>query len=370
MFLSELSLQNFRNYKECQLAFCRPLNIFFGQNAQGKTNLLEAIFLLAMAKSHRTSQDRQLIGWGEEEARIAGRLTRQGREVELSLHLSGRGKTARINRLEQQRLSDFIGQLNVVMFAPEDVNLVKEGPGRRRRFLDMEIGQVSPSYLYDLTRYHRLIQQRNRFLKTGEAARQLALLDTWDEQLAQIGVKILQKRLQFIKNLQNWAAALHEQVTQGREHLELRYQMTIPLRQQDNLEENVAAYYRALVEARPQEMRRGTSLVGPHRDDLRILVNGKDVQMFGSQGQQRTAALSLKLAEIELIREEVGEYPLLLLDDVLSELDVQRQSYLISGIRPEVQTFITTTHLEGMEGAILDTADVYHVESGQVRKTM
>ena len=370
MFLRELYLHNFRNYKEFQLSFGQSMNIFFGQNAQGKTNLLEAIFLLAMAKSHRTSQDRQLIGWGEKEAWITGRMERQGREVELSLHLSGKGKIARINRLEQQRLSDFVGHLNVVMFAPEDVNLVKEGPGRRRRFLDMEIGQVSPNYLYDLTRYHRLIQQRNRFLKTGEAAHQLILLDTWDEQLSLMGVKILQKRLQFIRNLQHWAATLHEQVTQGREQLELQYQMTIPVQEQVNLEENIAVYYHALVEGRAQDIRRGTSLIGPHRDDLRIFVNGMDVQLYGSQGQQRTAALSLKLAEIELIREEVGEYPLLLLDDVLSELDAQRQSYLISGIRPEVQTFITTTHLEGLEGINLNAADVYFVERGQVKKSM
>ncbi|MFO7263736.1 MAG: DNA replication/repair protein RecF [Bacillaceae bacterium G1] len=366
MFLHQLSLENYRNYETCQLTFRRPLNIFFGQNAQGKTNLLEAILLLAVAKSHRTPHHRQLIRWNEKSARVSGRITRLGRQWELALTLSDQGKVASVNRLEQERLSDFVGHLNVVMFAPEDVNLVKEGPSARRRFLDMEIAQISPNYLYDLTRYHRLLQQRNRFLKSMEAAQQTALLDTWDEQLSQFGVKILQKRRQFIRDLQQWASSLHRQFTQGREEMVLHYQMSIPLEEQTTFQEGVAAYFEALKSGRSQDLRRGTSLFGPHRDDLRIFINGKDVQLYGSQGQQRTAALSLKLAELELIRQEVGEYPLLLLDDVLSELDPQRQADLIASIRPEVQTFITTTHLDGLEGVNIEAADVFYVERGQV----
>lgn len=366
MFLHQLSLENFRNYTSCSLTFRRNLNIFFGSNAQGKTNLLEAILLLSVAKSHRTPHHRQLIYWDEKEARITGLLTRLGREWELSLKLSPKGKTAFINRLEQQRLSDFVGHLNVVIFAPEDVNLVKDGPGRRRRFLDMEMAQISPHYLYDLTCYYRLLQQRNKLLKSEEAFRQSDLLDTWDEQLAQCGVKILQKRRQFIRNLQTWASSLHRQFTDGREEMTLDYQMSIPIDEQQPQADAVAAYYDALTAGRQQDLRRGTSLLGPHRDDLRIYVNGKDVQLYGSQGQQRTAALSLKLAELELIRQEVGEYPLLLLDDVLSELDPQRQSDLIASIRPEVQTFITTTHLDGLAGVDMQDADVFYVERGQI----
>jgi len=365
MFLHQLSLTNFRNYKTCRLNFERRLNIFFGQNAQGKTNLLEAVLLLAVAKSHRTNQDRQLIRWDEKEAYVCGAISRQGREWELALKLAAKGKTAFVNRLEQRRLSDFVGHLNVVIFAPEDVNLVKDGPGRRRRFLDMEIAQMSPPYLYDLTRYHRLLQQRNRLLKTADA-RQLDLLDTWDEQLAQCGVKILQKRRQFIMKLQQWAAELHRQFTHGREEMALHYEMSLPVDEKLPPADAVAAYLEALVAGRMHDLRRGTSLLGPHRDDLRIFINGKDVQLYGSQGQQRTAALSLKLAELELIRQEVGEYPLLLLDDVLSELDPQRQADLIASIRPDVQTFITTTHLDGLAGVDIVAADVFYVESGHV----
>ncbi|MBP1994593.1 DNA replication/repair protein RecF [Paenibacillus eucommiae] len=368
MFLTKFSLQHYRNYEQVELSTNSNVNIFVGPNAQGKTNLLEAIYVMALTKSHRTHQDKELIGWNSEQAFLHAEVNKKYGPCKLDLQITQKGKKAKINGLEQRKLSNFIGAMNVVMFAPEDLEIVKGAPGGRRRFLDMEIGQVQPSYLYDLSQYQKILQQRNHGLKqsigSGQAGE--ALLAVWNEQLAQYGVKIMKKRQSFIKKLQHWAETIHKGITNDQESLTIRYAPSFEFPENEDESVLFSQFMIKLSQVKDQELRRGITLVGPHRDDLLFFINEKEVQTYGSQGQQRTTALSLKLAEIELIHGEVGEYPLLLLDDVLSELDEYRQTQLIRTFQRKVQTFITTTGLESVHLDKLDDASVFHVLEGKV----
>jgi len=368
MRLERLKLENYRNYERLDLVFDGLLHLFVGRNAQGKTNLLEAIHVLALARSHRTHADEDLVRWGSETAAVAGIVERAKGELQLELAVSRAGKKAKANGLERRKLSEYVGSLNVVLFAPEDLNLVKGAPGVRRRFLDMELGQAFPVYLRELSQYQRLLRQRNRLLRQY-AGRPVpsGLLDVFSEQLAAVGVKVMLKRQGFIKKLSRWASDIHERMTDGAERLDVRY---LPSLELDAEGDEDAAFRRFMVklsQMREEELRRCVTLVGPHRDDLAFSVNGVDVQAFGSQGQQRTVALSLKLAEIELIAEETGEYPILLLDDVLSELDRFRRSRLIEAFRGRIQTFVTATSLEGLDFRSTAGATLYCVEAGRVR---
>ncbi|WP_139990838.1 DNA replication/repair protein RecF [Paenibacillus paridis] len=369
MFLKSIQLQNYRNYNELDLQTSNKVNVFLGPNAQGKTNLLEAIFVLALTKSHRTSKDKELIGWQGDTARITGEADKKYGSVKLDLLFSGQGKKAKINGLEQRKLSDFIGSVNVVMFAPEDLEIVKGTPGVRRRFLDMEIGQVQPGYLHTLQQYGKVLQQRNNFLKAAyPGGANQTMLDVWNMQLAEHGVKIMKKRKHFIHKLQTFAEQIHAGITNGAEQLIIEYRPSFDADAQQDETVLFEQFMIKLTQVKDQEIRRGVTLVGPHRDDLAFFINGKEAQVFGSQGQQRTTALSLKLAEIELINEEIGEYPLLLLDDVLSELDHNRQTQLIETFQSKVQTFITTTGLESVDVSRLQDAGIYHVHDGRVTR--
>ncbi|WP_373876583.1 DNA replication/repair protein RecF [Paenibacillus spongiae] len=364
-----IQLQHYRNYEQLELQTDNQVNLLVGPNAQGKTNLLEAIFVLALTKSHRTSKDKELIGWQSADARIRGEVDKKYGSVTLDLTLAAQGKKARINGLEQRKLSDFVGALNVVMFAPEDLEIVKGTPGIRRRFLDMEIGQVQPGYLHTLGQYAKVLVQRNNYLKSASPGGvQQAMLDVWNAQLADYGVKIMKKRQSFIHKLQRWAQQIHSGITAGAEELTILYR---PSFETGALEEESVLFDQFMIrlnQVKDQELRRGMTLVGPHRDDISFFINGKEAQVYGSQGQQRTTALSLKLAELELIHEEIGEYPLLLLDDVLSELDQNRQTQLIETFQNKVQTFITTTGIESVNIGKLQDARIYHVRDGQVAR--
>ncbi|WP_151733334.1 DNA replication/repair protein RecF [Paenibacillus tengchongensis] len=370
MFVKNIGLQYYRNYGLLRLENLGDVNLILGQNAQGKTNLMEALFVLAMTKSHRTSKDRELISFDAPAgaAHIACEVERKYGDLKLELILSAQGKKAKINGLEQRRLSEFIGSLNVVMFAPEDLEIVKGTPGIRRRFLDMEIGQVQPSYLFHLQQYQKVLLQRGNLLKQlwGKESTAKDLLEIWDIQLAEHGVKIVQKRKQFIKKLQKWAEDIHRSITSGGEELKLHYVPSFGDRDTEDEAVLLDKFMLKLSQTREQEIRRGMTLTGPHRDDLSFFINGREAQVYGSQGQQRTTALSLKLAEIELIHEEIGEYPVLLLDDVLSELDPFRQTQLIETFQSKVQTFITATGVEGLNTNKLKGSNLYHVTGGQV----
>ena len=370
MYIEALSLKNYRNYEELFIEFENKVNVILGENAQGKTNVMESIYVLAMAKSHRTSNDKELIRWDEEYAKIEGRVQKQYSSLPLQLVISKKGKKARLNHIEQQKLSQYVGNMNVVMFAPEDLNLVKGSPQVRRRFIDMEIGQISPIYLHDMSQYQKILQQRNHYLKMLQIKKQTdqTMLEILTEQFIQVAVKIIAKRFEFLHLLAKWAGPIHKGISRGLETLEINYKPSVEVLEEQELSKMVTCFEEKFGKVKTKEIERGTTLFGPHRDDLLFFVNGRDVQTFGSQGQQRTTALSVKLAEIELIQAEIGEYPILLLDDVLSELDDYRQSHLLNTIQGKVQTFVTTTSVEGINHQTLREASTFLVESGAINK--
>lgn len=369
MYLSELQLNHYRNYESVDVHFSPDTNVLIGENAQGKTNLLEAIYVLALARSHRTNTDRELIQWHEDFAKITGLVQRSAGKTPLELVLSQKGKKAKVNHLEQAKLSQYIGQLNVVLFAPEDLNIVKGSPAVRRHFIDMEFGQVSSKYLYNISQYKSILKQRNQYLKQLQRrqAKDLVYLGVLSDQLAAYGAEVTVARRQFLQQMEKWAQKLHQEITKDREVLTFKYQSQIPEEQLDQSVEELYQQFQTLYEKQQiREVEQGTTLIGPHRDDVQFLVNDKDVQAFGSQGQQRTTALSVKLAEIDLMKAQTGEYPILLLDDVLSELDDLRQTHLLKTFQNKVQTFLTTTSLENVKKEIIATPRVFTVTNGVV----
>lgn len=371
MKLTNLQLQNFRNYESVQLEFTDGVHVFIGENAQGKTNLMESIYALAMTKSHRTTNDKELIGWNKEFATIKGTVEKTATKMNLELQFSKKGKIAKVNYLEQKRLSSYLGNLNVILFAPENLTLVKGSPQNRRKFVDMELGQMSSLYLYDLVEYNRVLKQRNTYLK------QLAIkkkqpdeyLDVLSEMLSELASKIVFHRLDFMKQLEALAIPIHDQLSLGREKFSVSYQATIPLEDGLTPEQMKEIYMNQFKKNQTREADQATTLIGPHRDDLIFYLNEVPVQTYGSQGQQRSTVLSLKLAEIELMKLSTGEYPLLLLDDVLSELDDDRQTHLIKAIENKVQTFITTTSLDGIKQQFINEPVVIPIEKGTILKT-
>lgn len=369
MYIEQLSLNNFRNYEELNISFENKVNVILGENAQGKTNVMEAIYVLAMAKSHRTSNDKELIRWDEEYAKIEGRIQKHYGSVPMQLLVSKKGKKAKCNHIEQQKLSQYVGNMNVVMFAPEDLHLVKGSPQVRRRFIDMEIGQVSPIYLHDMSQYQKILQQRNHYLKMLQTKKQAdqTVLEILTEQFIQMAVKIVIKRFEFLRVLENWAQPIHKGISRGLETLKIEYKPSVDVLEAQDLSKMVKSFEERYSKVKTREIERGTTLFGPHRDDLQFFVNERDVQTFGSQGQQRTTALSVKLAEIELIHSEIKEYPILLLDDVLSELDDYRQSHLLNTIQGKVQTFVTTTSIDGIDHQTLTDASTFVVDSGVIK---
>lgn len=369
MKLESIELTNYRNYSHLSLSFSDSVNIFLGENAQGKTNLLEAIYVLAIAKSARTAHDKDLIKWDKEYGKIKGKITRHGDTVPMEIVISKKGKKAKANHLEKRRLSEYVGICNVVMFAPEDLNLIKGSPAIRRRFIDMEMGQIAPVYIHDLGEYLKVLQQRNALLKdfSRHAGSSGALLDILTEKLIELASGIVMRRQAFVSGLNKWAIEIHSDISHGRERLSIAYHSSV----RDVLEncdrsKIVNAYEETYERLKKREIERGLTLIGPHRDDLQFQINDRDVQTFGSQGQQRTAALSVKLAELELIRHEVGEYPLLLLDDVLSELDDARKTHLLGVFKQKVQTFVTTTSVAGLDRSLLDRAALFQIHQGTV----
>lgn len=369
MYIEEIQLKNFRNYKELNLTFAPQVNVIIGENAQGKTNLLEAIYVLAFTKSYRTNHDRELINWDNEFARIVGKLTKKRQQhLPLEILFHKNGKKAKLNQIEQRKLSDFIGAMNVVMFAPEDLALVKGAPQNRRRFIDMELGQIEPLYLYHLAQYQKVLKQRNHLLKELQQKKtnDTTLLEILTETLVSHAVIILQKRFHFLELLRKWALPIHYEISRKLEELEIIYDPSVKVLEDDTEETIANKYFEAFMQVRENEINRGTTLLGPHRDDLQFFINAKDVKLYGSQGQKRTTALSLKLAEIDLIYQQIDDYPILLLDDVLSELDDYRQSHLLNSIQGKVQTFVTTTSVDGIDHATLADATLYYIKNGTI----
>jgi len=368
MYIKNMKLKDFRNYEKLDIDFSNKVNVIIGENAQGKTNLLEAIYVLAFTKSYRTLQDKELINWNKAFAKINGIIQKSNQTIPLEIIFHHQGKKAKKNHIEQKKLSDYIGLLNVVMFAPEDLSLVKGSPQFRRRFLNMEISQIEPIYVYHLSQYQQILKQRNQLLKffQQQKSNDEYSLEIFTEQLIQQATKIIKKRFEFLHLLKKWAIPIHKEISRQKELLNINYSSSVKVLEDDDEDKIKEKYKIAFDSIKQNEIRRGTTLIGPHRDDLTFQINGIDVKLYGSQGQQRTTSLSLKLAEIDLIFSIKKHYPILLLDDVLSELDNYRQSHLLNTIQGKVQTFVTTTNVDGIDHDTISEAMLYEVTSGKV----
>lgn len=352
-----MSLQNYRNYKTLQLDFDPNTNIFYGDNAQGKTNILEAVYVSGTTKSHRSSKDREMIHFSEEEAHIRTIIEKKGIEHKIDMHLrKQKSKGIAIDGIPIKKASELFGIIHFVFFSPEDLSIIKNGPSERRRFLDIELCQLDKIYLHQLSSYNKLVLQRNKILKDLSFRPDYKdVLEILDVQLVRYGTEIIKKRREFTKTLNQIIEKIHPSLCGGKEQILLEYE--------SNTDE--AAFSDLLSKNLERDLRQKTTTVGPHRDDLSFLVNQIDIRKYGSQGQQRTAALSLKLSEIELVHHLTGDTPVLLLDDVLSELDGSRQNYLLNNIQ-NVQTMITCTGLDDLINHRFSLNKIYRVADGMV----
>ncbi len=359
MYVSNITLDNYRNYGTLRLGLSPGLNVFTGENAQGKTNLLEAVYFTSIGRSMRTPRDKELIKWECDKARLradaVGRLGKSRVEIVLDKRAN---KRVAINGAEVRKLGELMGVIMTVLFSPDEIAIIKESPGDRRRFMDIAICQISRAYFYLLSRYNKTLAQRNRLLKSGTNG---DTLDVWDLQLADSGAKVIRTRRGFIKRLEGLAAKNHDFLTSGKEELKLGYE-SIAGDTDAEIREN---FLKELKRTREKDMFQGYTHIGAQTDDFAALVGDVDIRKFGSQGQQRTAALSLKLAELDLMREETGEYPVLLLDDVFSELDEGRQQKLVERLSG-YQTVVTATHIDGSMKEYFSGAKFYRVEKGTI----
>ena len=357
MIVKSIELFNFRIYENLSLTFDGGTNILYGDNAQGKTNILEAIYTSGTSKSHKGSRDRELIRFGQQEAHIRTVVEKDEREFQIDIHLKkNKAKGIAINRIPIKKASDLFGILHIIFFSPEDLNMIKNGPAERRKFLDVELCQLDKIYLSDLSNYNKALNQRNQLLKDIYFRPDLKdTLPVWDMQLLKYGKSIIQRRRQFVEEIGGIAAGIHHKISGGREELHLRYEPNI----EDIFFED------ELIRAKEKDLKTGQTSVGPHRDDLKISVGDIDMRRFGSQGQQRTCALSLKLSEIQLVERTIHDTPVLLLDDVLSELDKNRQNYLLDNIN-DTQTMITCTGLDEFVKNRFSLHKVFEVVDGKV----
>ena len=363
MHITRLRLNQYRNYEALDMRPRPGANVIVGDNAQGKTNAIEGIFLCAFGRSHRTAKDGELIKQGCEGGYVGADIhTRMGdRRIEIRFR-EGERKRILLDQKPAARVGELMGALNVVMFSPEDLSLVKGGPAERRRFLDMELSQSYPAYFYQLQQYNAALRQRNALLKAGPAQCRPAALSIWDAQLAALGARIIMQRRRFIEKLARLALSMHLEVSGGRERLDIRYMPGFETADFENLEEKLLG---ALSKGALEDIARGFTRLGPHRDDMAVRLSDMDLRTFGSQGQQRTAALSLKLSQLSLLKEETGEAPVLLLDDVLSELDQSRQRLLLKSVEG-CQCFLTCTSLDGLEKAGFSDMAIWRAEAGQL----
>ncbi len=341
MQIKNLSLQNFRNYEDEKFAFSEGLNILFGKNAQGKTNCAEAVFYLCTGTSLRIRHDKQLIKIGAPCARISAAAENRYGKVTIEADIYEDKREIRINGSKISKSADLMGHINSVFFSPGELRLIQDGPDERRRFMNMSISQTSPAYYTALLRYNKILDQRNTLLKNRDAELILDTLPVWDEQLCKYAAVIIKKRAEFLKKLAPYAKELHAFLTDGAEELEIS-----PDRKYEGEEDEIAEKLKKQLSRNyEKDLRLGFTTVGPHRDDVDFFISGKDAKAYASQGQTRTAALSVKLSEVEIFRELSGEYPVLILDDVMSELDLPRRKKLLKRISA-VQTILTCTHAE------------------------
>ena len=357
MIIKSIELSNFRNYEHLYITFDEGTNILYGDNAQGKTNILEAAYVSGTTKSHKGSRDKEMIRFNETESHIKTIVEKNEKEYQIDIHLKkNKTKGIAINKVPIKKASELFGILNIIFFSPEDLNIIKNGPAERRRFIDAELCQLDKIYLSDLTNYNKILNQRNKLLKDLYYNPGLKeTLPVWDMQLVNYGKKIISRRNQFIMELNELVHEIHYKISGGREEMVIKYEPSI----EDIFFED------ELIRAKEKDLKYAQTSVGPHRDDLKISVGDIDVRKFGSQGQQRSCALSLKLSEIKLVEQTIHDKPILLLDDVLSELDHNRQNYLLQAI-DDTQTIITCTGLDDFVKNRFTLNKVYEVKNGQI----
>lgn len=357
MIIKSIELRNFRNYEELDIHFDSHTNILYGDNAQGKTNILEAAYMSGTTKSHKGSRDKEIIRFNQNESHIRTIVQKNEKDYQIDMHLRKNGaKGVAINKIPIKKASEIFGILNIVFFSPEDLNIIKNGPSERRRFIDLELCQLDKLYLSDLSRYNKVLNQRNRLLK--DICYRQELIDTlpvWDTQLLSYGRSIIKKRRQFVEELNEIISEIHSRISGGKEHLVLKYEPSI-----DDI-----FFEDELMRAKSRDLKICQTTVGPHRDDLLFSIEDVDIRKYGSQGQQRTSALSLKLSEIDLVKRSIKNTPVLLLDDVLSELDSSRQNYLLNSIT-DIQTIITCTGLEEFVRNRFEINRIFQVVNGKV----
>ena len=362
MYIKDIELHHFRNYEELKLDFHPNVNLILGMNAQGKTNLLESIYISSMGKSFRTSKDSDMIMFGNDFGRVKINAVKDYLDTSVELVLSKDSKkSAKIDGVKIRKASELLDNIYMVIFSPEDLKIVKDEPEKRRKFIDRELCQLRPKYYEHLSKYKKILLQRNAYLK--ELHGDSSIMDIWDMQLAEYGASIMMMRDDFIKKLNLISRDIHYKITNGREKLKLIYNPNIKMAEsQQQLKEK---FYEIIKSSFDNDMRQRTTTKGPHKDDMEFLINEINVRNFGSQGQQRTSALSLKLAELNLIKEETGEDAILLLDDGMSELDLQRQEFLIKSLS-NIQMFITTTEISDKLKETLPEGKIFYVTSGTV----
>lgn len=353
MWIKKIKINNFRNYNKEEINLNEKINIFYGENAQGKTNIIEAIFLGSMGKSFRAKKDNEMIKLNEKQANIEIEYQKKDRDGKIKIELNNK-KNIYLNGIKLRKLSELLGNINTVIFTPDDINILKGGPQNRRRFLDIMISQLKPNYMYHLTLYTKTIEQRNNYLRQiREEKKDEKLLEIWDEKLAEEAFIIYQYRKDFIEKIKNKIKKIHEEITDEKEEIKIEY-----ITHCNSKEE----YLKQLKERKKLDIIKGYTTKGIHRDDFIIYINNKELSIYGSQGQHRTSILSLKLSEVEIIKDEIGESPILLLDDFMSELDEKRRTHFLEKIE-NTQVIITCTDKINLANKNIL---IYNVKSGEV----
>ena len=353
MWISKIKIKNFRNYKEQEINLKKNVNVFYGENAQGKTNIVEAIFLCCMGKSFRAKQDKEMIKLDEENAIVEVEFNKLDRDGKIKIQLANK-KIVYVNGIKVKKLSELVGNFNVVMFNPDDINILKGGPQNRRKFLDIMISQLKPNYMHNLTLYTKTIEQRNNYLRQiKEEQKSESMLDIWDEELAKYAIIISKYRNEFIEKIKEKIKKIHSEITDNKEEIEIEYLTEC---------EEKEKYLDLLKQRRKLDIIKGYTTKGIHRDDFVIYINKKQLSIYGSQGQHRTAMLSLKLSEVNIVEDEIGEKPVLLLDDFMSELDQKRRNHFLEKI-DDTQVIITCTDKIKLENKNIL---IYNVKDGKV----
>ncbi len=360
MFLKKIELKNFRNYEDLKLEFNKNINIFIGNNAQGKTNILESIYFLAVTKSHRCNKDNYLIKNDCIFSKIIGEVENNNRKNTYEIIINNEGKRVSINNNVFKRISDYLSNINVVMFCPDDLEIIKGTPSDRRKFLNIEIGQISNKYIIYLAKYNKVLKTRNEYLK-NEHNNDFNYLDILTDELINLNIKLYKYRKEFINDLNDYIVDIYKKISL-KEDIYVKYESFI-----DNEEDIVEDLREKYLRVRDSELNQKTTLIGVHRDNFSIYIDGKEINNYGSQGQHRVAILCLKLAEIEIYKQKYNIKPIILLDDIFSELDKKKKINIIKYIDKDLQIFITSTDLHSISKRITKNADIFYIEEGKVK---